>query len=111
MVVLMVRRYPCQRSLSMVMLMPLRVIPHRHYFDAFAMESSGETGSPVPAGNSDLCPEHRTWRYVDALALLHEVTHGAMRDLGRLATAKKRRLIYRLLISRLLTHDPSEPPA
>lgn len=54
----------------------------------------------------------------DALALLHQATHGAMRDLDRLATdalrlaaLKKRRLIDRVLISQILTLDASDPAA
>jgi hypothetical protein len=54
----------------------------------------------------------------DALALLHQATHGAMRDLDRLATdslrlaaLKKRRLIDRALVSQILTLDASDPAA
>lgn len=52
----------------------------------------------------------------DALALLHQATQGAMRDLDRLAThalrlaaAKKRRLIDRAIVSQALSIDPQDP--
>lgn len=52
----------------------------------------------------------------DALALLHQATQGAMRDLDRLAThalrlaaAKKRRLIDRAVVSQALSIDSQDP--
>lgn len=52
----------------------------------------------------------------DALALLHQATQGAMRDLDRLAThalrlaaAKKRRLIDRAIVSQALSIDSQDP--
>lgn len=52
----------------------------------------------------------------DALALLHQATQGAMRDLDRLAThalrlaaAKKRRLIDRPIVSQVLSIDSQDP--
>jgi len=52
----------------------------------------------------------------DALALLHQSTQGALRDLDRLAThalrlaaAKKRRLIDRAILSQALSIDPQDP--